>query len=143
MPGRTDSGGLSHADLRGDSPALVYISNTGFGQFGPDTRKVGYNTVFQAIGGLMSLTGEKGGGPVKAGLPFADLTSGLWHVITALTGLTGRGASGRGCLVDVAMMDVQVSLLTIAAARYFTFGTSPEREGTVHPEDATGRESIT
>ena len=70
--GRMAGFGLSHADLRGDSPALVYMSNTGFGQFSPDARKVGYDTVSQAIGGLMSLTGEKDGGPVKAGLPFAD-----------------------------------------------------------------------
>lgn len=131
--GRMAGFGLSYADLRDDNPALVYISNTGFGQFGPDARKVGYDTVFQAMGGLMSLTGEKDGAPVKAGLPFADLTSGLWLVIAALTGLAGRAASGRGCHVDVAMMDIQVSLLTIAAARYFAFGTSPEREGTEHP----------
>ena len=125
--------GLSYSDLSAINPGLVYVSNTGFGQFGPDAKKIGYDTVFQAMGGLMSLTGEKGGGPVKAGLPFADLTSGLWLAIAALTGLVGRGTSSKGCQIDVSMMDIQVSLLTIAAARYFAFGTSPEREGTEHP----------
>lgn len=125
--------GLSYDDLKEANPGVVYVSNTGFGQFGPDSKKVGYDTVFQAMGGLMSLTGEKGGGPVKAGLPFADLTSGLWLTIAALMGLAGRTASGRGCHVDVAMMDIQVSLLTIAAARYFAYGQTPEREGTEHP----------
>ncbi len=125
--------GLSYDDLKDGNPGLVYVSNTGFGQFGPSSGKVGYDTVFQAMGGLMSLTGEKGGDPVKAGLPLADLTSGLWIVIAALTGLAGRSRTGAGCCVDVAMMDIQVSLLTIAAARYFAFGVSPEREGTEHP----------
>lgn len=124
---------LSYEDVKSDNPGLVYISNTGFGQFGPEAKKVGYDTVFQAKSGLMSLTGEKGRGPVKAGLPFADLTSGLWLAIAALTGLAGRSSSGKGCHMDVAMMDIQVSLLTIAAARYFAFGQSPEREGTEHP----------
>lgn len=125
--------GLSGADLHAINPRLVYVSNTGFGQTGPNAHKVGYDTVFQALGGLMSLTGERGRGPVKAGLPMADLTSGLWIAIAALTGLAGRAASGKGCSIDVSMMDIQVSLLTIAAARYFALGQSPEREGTEHP----------
>lgn len=125
--------GLSYDDLKSDNTGLVYVSNTGFGQFGPDSQKVGYDTVFQAMGGLMSLTGEKDGGPVKAGLPFADLTSALWLAIAALTGIAGRSRSGRGCYFDVAMMDVQVSMLTIAAARYFAHGAAPVREGTEHP----------
>lgn len=125
--------GLAYDDLKEANPGLVYVSNTGFGQFGPSSKKVGYDTVFQAMSGFMSLTGEKGGGPVKAGLPFADLTSALWLVIAVLTGVAGRASSGKGCFVDVAMMDVQVSLLTIAAARYFAHGAAPEREGTEHP----------
>lgn len=125
--------GLSYKDLKEANPKLVYVSNTGFGQFGPNSKKVGYDTVFQAMGGLMSLTGEKGRGPVKAGLPFADLTSGLWLAVAALTGLAGRNTAGNGCHIDVAMMDIQVSLLTIAAARFFALGTPPEREGTEHP----------
>ncbi len=125
--------GLSYDDLKDANPGLVYVANTGFGQFGPSSKKVGYDTVFQAMSGFMSLTGEKGGGPVKAGLPFADLTSALWLVIAVLTGVAGRATSGKGCFVDVAMMDVQVSLLTIAAARYFAHGAAPEREGTEHP----------
>lgn len=125
--------GLSYDDLKGENPGLIYVANTGFGQFGPSAKKVGYDTVFQAMSGFMSLTGEKGGGPVKAGLPFADLTSALWLAIAAITGVAGRASSGKGCFVDVAMMDVQVSLLTIAAARYFAHGIPPEREGTEHP----------
>ncbi|HEX7221183.1 MAG TPA: CaiB/BaiF CoA-transferase family protein, partial [Burkholderiales bacterium] len=93
----------------------------------------GYDTVFQAMGGLMSLTGERGGGPVKPGLPVADLTSGLWVAIAILAALNGRTRTGRGCHVDFSMLDGQVSLLTLAAARYFALNEVPPRLGTEHP----------
>ena len=76
--------GLDFTMLSALNPKLVYVSCTGFGQTGPYAHKKGYDTVFQAMGGLMSLTGEKGGGPVKPGLPIADLTSGLWVAIGIL-----------------------------------------------------------
>ncbi|HET7197637.1 MAG TPA: CaiB/BaiF CoA-transferase family protein, partial [Burkholderiales bacterium] len=89
--------------------------------------------VFQAMGGIMSLTGERGGGPVKPGLPVADLTSGLWVAIAILASLAGRERTGSGCHVDFSMLDGQVSLLTLAAARYFALGEIPPRLGTEHP----------
>ena len=125
--------GLDYATLSALNPKLVYLSCTGFGQGGPYARKKGYDTVFQAMGGLMSLTGEKGGGPVKPGLPVADLTSGLWVAIAILAALAGRERTGRGAYVDFAMLDGQVSLLTLAAARYFALGEVPPRLGTEHP----------
>jgi len=125
--------GLDFAVLSALNPKLVYVSCTGFGQSGPYARKKGYDTVFQAMGGLMSLTGEKGGGPVKPGLPVADLTSGLWVAIGILAALSGREKSGRGAYVDFSMLDGQVSLLTLAAARYFALGEVPPRLGTEHP----------
>jgi crotonobetainyl-CoA:carnitine CoA-transferase CaiB-like acyl-CoA transferase len=125
--------GLDYATLSGLNPKLVYVSSTGFGQNGPYAHKKGYDTVFQAMGGIMSLTGEKGGGPVKPGLPVADLTSGLWVAIAILAALAGRERTGRGCQVDFSMLDGQVSLLTLAAARYFALGEVPPRMGTEHP----------
>ena len=125
--------GLDFATLSALNPRLVYVSCTGFGQTGPYAHKKGYDTVFQAMGGLMSLTGEKGGGPVKPGLPVADLTSGLWVAIAILSALAGRDRTGRGALVDFSMLDGQVSLLTLAAARYFALGEVPPRLGTEHP----------
>jgi crotonobetainyl-CoA:carnitine CoA-transferase CaiB-like acyl-CoA transferase len=89
--------------------------------------------VFQAMGGLMSLTGEKGGGPVKPGLPVADLTSGLWVAIGILAMLAGREKTGKGAHLDFSMLDGQVSLLTLAAARWFALGEVPPRLGTEHP----------
>ncbi|MEO8718379.1 MAG: CaiB/BaiF CoA-transferase family protein, partial [Burkholderiales bacterium] len=125
--------GLDYAALSALNPKLVYVSCTGFGQSGPYAQKKGYDTVFQAMGGLMSLTGEKGGGPVKPGLPVADLSSGLWVAIAILAALAGREKVGRGAYVDFSMLDGQVSLLTLAAARYFALGEVPPRLGTEHP----------
>jgi crotonobetainyl-CoA:carnitine CoA-transferase CaiB-like acyl-CoA transferase len=131
--GTLERHGLDYAALSSVNPALVYVSCTGFGQSGPYAHKKGYDTVFQAMGGIMSLTGERGGAPVKPGLPVADLTSGLWIAIAILASLTGRGRTGKGCYVDFSMLDGQVALLTLAAARYFALGEVPPRLGTEHP----------
>jgi crotonobetainyl-CoA:carnitine CoA-transferase CaiB-like acyl-CoA transferase len=125
--------GLDAAALRAQHPELVYVSCTGFGQSGPYAERKGYDTVFQAMGGLLGLTGERGGGPVKPGLPVADLSSGLWVAVAILAALTGRAASGRGTHVDFAMLDGQIALLSTAAARWFALGEVPERLGTEHP----------
>jgi len=125
--------GLDFASLSALNPRLIYVSCTGFGQTGPYKDKKGYDTVFQAMGGIMSLTGEPGGGPVKPGLPVADLTSGLWVAIAILASLAGRERTGKGCQVDFSMLDGQVALLTLAAARYFALGEVPPRLGTEHP----------
>jgi crotonobetainyl-CoA:carnitine CoA-transferase CaiB-like acyl-CoA transferase len=125
--------GLDYAVLSSLNEKLVYVSCTGFGQTGPYAEKKGYDTVFQAMGGIMSLTGEKGGGPVKPGLPVADLTSGLWIAIAILAALAGRARTGKGSYVDFSMLDGQVSLLTLAAARFFALSEVPPRLGTEHP----------
>ncbi len=124
---------LDFSSLSALNEKLIYVSCTGFGQTGPYAEKKGYDTVFQAMGGLMSLTGEKGGGPVKPGLPVADLTSGLWVAIAILAALAGRARTGKGCHVDFSMLDGQVALLTLAAARFFALNEIPPRLGTEHP----------
>jgi crotonobetainyl-CoA:carnitine CoA-transferase CaiB-like acyl-CoA transferase len=133
LPGYMERLGLGYAALSAANPRLIYVSSTGFGQSGPYRDRKGYDTIFQALSGIMSLTGHPEGPPAKVGLPFADLTSGLWIAISVLTGLVGRATSGRGCHIDLAMLDVQVSLLTIAAARLFALGEDPRRTGTEHP----------
>ncbi|MSQ19380.1 MAG: CoA transferase [Betaproteobacteria bacterium] len=125
--------GLHDKAIRALNPRIVYLSCTGFGQTGPYADKKGYDTVFQAMGGMMSLTGERGGGPVKPGLPVADLTSGLWIAISILAMLAGRDREGHGAYADFSMIDGQVSLLTLAAARFFALGEVPPRLGTEHP----------
>lgn len=125
--------GLDYETISKIYPRLVYVSCTGFGLDGPYAARKGYDTVFQAMGGLMSLTGERGGGPVKPGLPIADLTSGLWVAIGILSTLIGRQKTDAGCHVDFSMLDGQVGLLSLAAARWFTLGEVPPRMGTEHP----------
>ena len=125
--------GLDDESIRAVNERLVYVSCTGFGQTGPYAHRKGYDTVFQAMGGIMSLTGERGGAPVKPGLPVADLTSGLWVAIAILAALSGRAATGQGSYIDFSMIDGQVALLTLAAARYFALGEVPARLGTEHP----------
>jgi len=125
--------GLDFPTLSSLNEKLIFVSCTGFGQNGPYAEKKGYDTVFQAMGGIMSLTGERGGGPVKPGLPVADLTSGLWIAIAILAALAGRTRTGKGSYVDFSMLDGQVSLLTLAAARYFALNEVPPRLGTEHP----------
>src|SRR5690348_9283802 len=98
--------GLGYAVLSSLNEKLIYVSCTGFGQTGPYAEKKGYDTVFQAMGGLMSLTGEKGGGPVKPGLPVADLTSGLWVAIAILAALAGRSRTGAGGHIDFSMLEI-------------------------------------
>jgi crotonobetainyl-CoA:carnitine CoA-transferase CaiB-like acyl-CoA transferase len=125
--------GLDYPAIHAVNERIVYLSCTGFGQTGPFADRKGYDTVFQAMGGIMSLTGERGGGPVKPGLPVADLGSGLWAAIAMLAALQGRAATGQGCHVDFSMLDGQIALLTLAAARYFALGEVPPRLGTEHP----------
>lgn len=125
--------GLDWETLRAINPRLVMLSCTGFGQTGPYAKRKGYDTVFQAMSGLMALTGERGGGPVKPGLPVADLTSGLWITIGLLAALRGRDATGQGAYIDFSMLDGQVALLSTAAARFFALGEVPPRLGTEHP----------
>ena len=125
--------GLHYEAIQAVNPDIVYVSCTGFGMTGPYAPRKGYDTIFQAMGGLMSLTGEKGGGPVKPGLPMADLTSGLWVAIAILSAVVGKQTTGKGCHIDFSMLDGQVGLLSLAAARYFALGEVPPRMGTEHP----------
>lgn len=133
LPGEMARHGLDYASLSAINPRLVYVSNTGFGQTGPYRDRKGYDTIFQALSGVMNLTGHPDGPPAKVGLPFADLTSGLYIAIAILTGLVGRATSGRGAHIDLSMMDVQTSLLSISAARLFALDEDPQRVGTEHP----------
>ncbi|UXX81767.1 CaiB/BaiF CoA transferase family protein [Roseovarius pelagicus] len=132
LPGGMEKLGLGYDTVSARNPAVIYISNTGFGQTGPYKDRKGYDTVFQALSGVIDLTGHPDGAPAKVGVPFADMTSGLWIVIAAMTGLLGRATSGRGCHVDLAMMDVQVSLLSLPTMWWFAQRREPTRTGTEH-----------
>jgi crotonobetainyl-CoA:carnitine CoA-transferase CaiB-like acyl-CoA transferase len=129
--------GLGYEDLKAVNPRLVYCSVSGFGQDGPRREQVAYDFVIQAMGGLMSITGERdgapGGGPQKVGVPIVDLMTGMYAAVAVLAALARREVSGKGEYIDVAMLDVQVALLANQAMNYLVSGKAPRRTGNAHP----------
>jgi len=129
--------GLGYADLSADHPELIYCSVTGFGQTGPRAKQPAYDFLIQAMGGLMSVTGERddkpGGGPQKVGVPIVDMVTGVYAAVGILAAIIGRHTTGRGQHVDLGMMDVQVGLLMNQAMNYLLAGRTPKRTGTAHP----------
>ncbi|MEA3395332.1 MAG: CaiB/BaiF CoA-transferase family protein [Pseudomonadota bacterium] len=128
--------GLDHAALSALNPRLVYCSITGYGQEGPSAHKPGYDFVFQAMGGLMSITGERddlpGGGPQKAGIAIADVMTGMYATIAILSALEHRSVSGRGQYIDMALLDCIVALGGNQVTGYFASGKVPGRFGNAH-----------
>lgn len=129
--------GLDYASLSAINPRLVYCSVTGFGQTGPRAAEPAYDFLIQAMGGLMSVTGERddkpGGGPQKVGVPIVDLTTGVYAALGIVAALLRRAQTGQGEYIDVAMLDVQVGLLANQAMNFLLGGQVPRRTGTAHP----------
>ncbi len=125
--------GLSYADLAPANPRLVYCSITGFGQQGPYAKRAGYDYMIQAMSGLMSITGEPDGMPMKVGVAIADVMTGLYSSSAILAALHHRAATGRGQHIDMALLDSQMSGLINVAAGYFVSGQDPRRFGNAHP----------
>jgi len=132
-PGTAARLGLGYDDLSADNPGLVYASISGYGQTGPDSHRAGYDAIAQARSGIMSVTGEADGPPVRVGVSSADLVAGMWAVIGILAALRERDRSGQGQWVDISLLDGSVSWLTYVAAGYFATGTRPPRYGSAHP----------
>jgi glutaryl-CoA transferase len=128
--------GLGWNDLRTLNPRLIYCSITGFGQTGPYAGRAGYDFAIQALGGLMSVTGERddrpGGGPQKVGVALADVMAGLYAAIGVLAALAHRAVSGAGQHIDLALLDVQVATLANVALNYLVSGVVPQRWGNAH-----------
>jgi crotonobetainyl-CoA:carnitine CoA-transferase CaiB-like acyl-CoA transferase len=124
--------GLGYADLALRNPLLVYCSITGFGQTGPYRHKAGYDLVIQGMGGLMSITGESDGQPMKAGVAIADTSTGLYATIAILAALYERKGSNRGQHIDLALFDVQAAGLLNHASSYLMTNDVPKRHGNAH-----------
>lgn len=128
--------GLDYESLAQINPRLVYCSITGYGQEGPSAHKPGYDFVFQAMGGLMSITGERddlpGGGPQKAGIAIADVMTGMYSTIAILSALQHRTESGRGQYIDMALLDCIVALGGNQVTGHFANGKVPGRYGNAH-----------
>lgn len=129
--------GLDEASLRKINPRLIYCSVTGFGQTGPRRDQPAYDFLIQAMGGLMSVTGERdslpGGGPQKVGVPIVDLMTGMYTAVAVLAAVARRDQTGMGDSIDIAMLDVQVSTLANQAMNYLVSGKVPQRNGNAHP----------
>ncbi|WP_353194333.1 CaiB/BaiF CoA transferase family protein [Pusillimonas noertemannii] len=129
--------GLDYETLSQVNPRLIYCSITGFGQTGPYATRPGYDALIQAMGGLMSITGEPdevpGGGPQKVGVAVVDILTGLYATTAILAALHHRGHSGKGQHIDVALLDVQVAALANQASNYLIAGKVPGRLGSAHP----------
>jgi CoA:oxalate CoA-transferase len=132
-PGTMAKLGLDYETLRAVNPQIILGSVSGFGQTGPWRSLASYDLVAQAVGGGMSLTGEPGKPPVKMGIPIGDLGAGAFLALGVLSALYRRQTRGEGEWVDVAMMDVQLSLLNYLAHYYWASGRVPEPEGSGHP----------
>lgn len=129
--------GLSYDDLAAVNPRLIGVSVTGFGQTGPYRHRPGYDTIIQAMGGMMSITGERdgqpGAGPQRAGLPVIDLMTGVYAALGVMAALRERERTGRGQHIDLALLDVHVSILSYFGMNYLASGQLPVRTGVANP----------
>ena len=125
--------GLGYEQLHRDFPGLIYCSITGFGQTGPYAARPGYDSLIQAMGGVMSLTGEPDGLPQKVGIPVADVFAGLYGCIGVLAALRHREATGVGQQVDIGMLDTHVAWLANQGMNYLATGENQPRLGNQHP----------
>lgn len=132
-PGTMERLGLAYETLAERNSRLIYAATSGFGQTGPLRERPALDIVVQGWGGIMSITGEPGGPPLRPGVSQADIVAGLYTAIGVLAALQERERSGRGQLIDVAMLDCQVALLENAFVRYYAEGRLPEPLGTRHP----------
>ncbi|HYD23615.1 MAG TPA: CaiB/BaiF CoA-transferase family protein [Croceibacterium sp.] len=128
--------GLDYDSLSAINPRLVYCSITGFGHDGPYAARAGYDFIVQGMSGIMDLTGDPAGPPQKIGVAYADILTGLYAVIAIQAALRQREATGRGQLIDMALMDVMVGTLANQAMNCLVSGESPTRMGNAHPNIA-------
>jgi formyl-CoA transferase/CoA:oxalate CoA-transferase len=132
-PGVMDRLGFGYEAVHASYPRLIYASVSGFGQDGPYRERVAYDLILQGIGGLMGITGEEGGPPVKVGVAVTDIAAGMFAAYGILVALWARARTGQGQLVDVSMLDSQVAWMTYQAGHYFATGENPKRLGSAHP----------
>ena len=132
-PGNLKQYGLDYKSIKKINPKIIYCSITGFGQTGPYSSRGGYDYLVQAMGGIMSITGEKKGLPTKIGVGVSDIITGLYSTISILSALRFRDITQKGQHIDISLLDSQVSWLSYVAQSYLISGKIPERIGNDHP----------
>ncbi len=133
VPGTMKRLGLDYETVKEQNPGIIYASISGFGQTGPYSQTRALDIIIQAMGGMMSITGEPDGPPVRPGASLGDITAGLFTAIGILSALHERNKSGQGQMLDISMLDCQLSILENAFGRYFATGKVPQRIGSRHP----------
>ena len=131
-PGVMEALGLDYTSLSAINVRLIYASISGYGQTGPDRGKGGFDLVAQGVSGIMSVTGEPGGAPVKSGIPLTDLGAGLFATVGILAALEHRHRTGRGQQVDTSLLDAGVGLSVWESTQFFSGRGVPERLGSAH-----------
>ena len=131
-PGGLAEHGITYETMSAINPRLVYCSISGFGQDGPESQRPAYDMVIQAVSGGMSLTGEPDGASVRAGVPLADLSAGMYAATAICAALESRNVTGRGRYIDISMLDCQIAMLTYQASYYLASGDVPGRQGKGH-----------
>ena len=132
-PGTMQKLGLDYEVVKVRNPRIVMCSVSGFGQSGPYAHRPALDVIVQGMGGMLSITGEPGRGPVRPGASIGDITSALFATIAIQSALLERHNSGEGQYIDISMLDCQVAIMENAFMRYFTLGQTPQRIGTRHP----------
>jgi formyl-CoA transferase len=135
-PTTIDRLGFGYDAVRQINPRIVFCSISGFGQDGPGRDRAAYDLIVQGMSGIMSVTGEPGRTPLRAGVPIADITAGMFAAYAIMLALFHRERSGEGMYVDASMLEAQASLLTYQAGSYFATGAPPMPVGTRHPSIA-------
>ncbi len=132
-PGVIERLGIDYESLKAVNPAIVLASISGFGQDGPYAKRPGFDQIAQGMGGLMSITGLPGQGPVRAGIPVADLTAGLYAALGTMVALLEREQSGEGQWVQTSLLAAQIAMLDFQAARWLMKGEVAPQAGNNHP----------
>lgn len=135
-PGVMDRLGLGASRMRELNPRLVYCSISAYGQSGPRAEEGGFDLTIQAAAGVMSVTGEEGGAPVKCGVPVSDFTSGLYGAFAVASAIAAVRAGGDGMHIDVPMFGCTLAIGALQTSEYFGTGASPRRLGSAHPRNA-------
>lgn len=138
-PGALERMGLDYETVSQVAPGIIWCAISGFGQDGPYRDRPAYDMIVQAYSGGMSLTGERDGDPVRAGIPIGDLTAGLYGVISVLAALEHRRRTGEGDYIDISMLDCQIAMLSYQAAYYLHSGQVPGPQGRSHDSIPTYR----
>jgi crotonobetainyl-CoA:carnitine CoA-transferase CaiB-like acyl-CoA transferase len=133
VPGTLDRLGFSYETCRALKPNLIYCSISGFGQIGPERERAAYDQVVQGLGGIMSITGEVGGPPMRVGIAIADIMAGMFAAYAVQVALYHRERTGVGQMIDTSLLDGQLAMMTYQAGRYFATGEAPPSSGNQHP----------